>query len=342
MSALYTPSDLRTAISRLPRVRLAHLPTPLHYCPRLSRELGVELYIKRDDLTGLALGGNKTRNLEFRMAEARAAEADILLFAVEVSSNSARQTTAAANMLGMDIILLLRGDPRTPVQGNLLLNHILGADVRIRDVPSTQVLEEEILTLAEELRAQGRRPFSLNHAPMFAVASAVAYVEATLEVLDQMAQQSAGVPTHLYMTSGSKGQAGLILAKKALGLMVRVVGIAASPPKGDRQVATARIAQDAARVLGLEVRVDPTDVENSPDYVGPGYGIPTPDCVAAIREVARKEGILLDPVYTGKGMAGLLDHIRRGVVPSGSTVVFIHTGGQPALFAHAEALVERG
>lgn len=335
----YTAQDLKNAIGRLPRVKLAHIPTPLQYCSRLSEELGIRLYVKRDDLTGLALGGNKTRNLEFRMAEAKAAGADILLFVVEVSSNSARQTTAAANMLGMEIILFLRGKTDTPVQGNLLINHLLGAEIRIRDVPSSKALEQEAVAVAAELRSQGRRPFILNHASMFATASAVGYVESTLETLEQLTALGAGTPTHLYMTSFSKGQAGLLLAKKALGLPAKVVGISASPAREDRRNATAQIGNAAAAVLGLDVRLEDTDVDNTDEYGGPGYSIPSEACIAAIKEVARKEGILCDPVYSGKGMAGLLGHIRRGKVPRDSTVVFIHTGGQPALFSYAEELM---
>jgi 1-aminocyclopropane-1-carboxylate deaminase/D-cysteine desulfhydrase-like pyridoxal-dependent ACC family enzyme len=242
-------------------------------------------------------------------------------------------------MLGMEIILLLRGNPNTPIQGNVLINHLLGADVQIHDVSSTKVLEDQAVVMAEELRARGRRPFILNHAPMFATASAVGYIESLLETVDQMTELGAGLPTHMYMTSGSKGQAGLILARKALGMEMQVVGVAASPATQDRRQATAKIGNDAARLLGLNVTVELDDVVNTDRYVADGYGVPSAAGIAAIKEVARKEGILLDPVYTSKGMAGVLDHIRTGIVPQGSTVVFVHTGGQPALFSHTEALL---
>jgi 1-aminocyclopropane-1-carboxylate deaminase/D-cysteine desulfhydrase-like pyridoxal-dependent ACC family enzyme len=334
-----TRAQIRQAIARIPRIRLAHLPTPLQPCPRASRDLGIELLIKRDDLTGLAFGGNKTRNLEFRMAEARNSGADVLVFGVEVGSNSARQTAAAANMLGLPVVLVLRGRPDTPVDGNLLVDYLLGAEVRIVDLPADADLDAEVARVTDQLREQGRRPFDLNASPMFARASALAYMEALLEIQDQL-----GAPADfLYMCSGSKGMAGLLLGQRLTGESARVVAVSATYGHGDPRAATARIANETADLLGLaDVRFTPGEVNLTTDYVGETYGIPTPAGNAAILYLARTEGILLDPVYTGKAFAGLLDHVRTGRITRGARVVFVHTGGQPALFSFSRALFAAG
>jgi 1-aminocyclopropane-1-carboxylate deaminase/D-cysteine desulfhydrase-like pyridoxal-dependent ACC family enzyme len=338
----YSPEAIRAAIARVPRRRLAFLPTPLEACPRLSEQLGVRLWLKRDDLTGLAFGGNKTRNLEFRLAEALAAGADTLVFGVEVTSNSARQTTAAANKLGLRTVLFLRGDPPAGgPQGNLLLDLLLGAEVHYfhgDDAAMAKVMAAR----AEELRREGRRPFDLNAAPMFAVASALAYVESLLETREQM-QAAGAFPQHVYMTSGSKGQAGLVLGRALLGERdrYRVVGVAVSKPDEDRRPAVAAIANAAAARIGLAAEVRPEDVESERGFVGPGYGVATPEGLEAIRLLAATEGVFLDPVYTGKGFAALLADVRSGRIAPGSDVVFVHTGGTPALFSFAHELVPK-
>ncbi len=328
---LVTPDDLRARIAKLPRVHLAFLPTPLQHCPHLSADLGVDLWVKRDDLTGLAFGGNKTRNLEFRIAEALAAGADVLVFGVEITSNSARQTAAAANMVGVPLVLVLRGDMPAEPQGNLLCDVLLGAEVRVVNVPTFHDLGPVLERVADELRARGRRPFVLNSATMFARASAVAYIESFLEILDQL-RVHGRVPQQLFICSGGKGQAGLMLAAKVLAVPTRIVGIAATR-NDDPWESAARIANETAALLGLDVQFAPIEVENSFDHIGDGYGIPTEEGLEAIVRFAQREGILLDPVYTGKAAAGLLVQIRTGAVPPGATVVFIHTGGQPALFS---------
>jgi 1-aminocyclopropane-1-carboxylate deaminase/D-cysteine desulfhydrase-like pyridoxal-dependent ACC family enzyme len=337
-TVVVTAADLRARIAALPRRRLAFLPTPIQHCPNLSADLGVDLWVKRDDLTGPAFGGNKVRNLEWRMAEAIESGADVLVFGVEATSNSARQTTAAANMLGLPLVLVLRGGPDAEPQGNLLCDLVLGAEVRVLDLPTYHDLDAVVRQVVDDLRAQGRRPFSLNHGRMFACGAALATVENLLEILDLLAPHGRR-PDHIYISSGGKGLAGLLLARKALGLPVRVVGIASTANEDPWQSA-ARVATDTAALLGLPVTVTPDEVEASWDYIGPGYGIPTPDGLEAILAFARREGLILDPVYTGKAAAGLLDHLRTGRVAPGATVVFVHTGGQPALFAQSRAIME--
>lgn len=336
--AVFTPADLRARIAVLPRVRLGFLPTPIQHCPNLSKDLGVDLWVKRDDLTGPALGGNKMRNLEWRMAEAVASGADVLVFGVEATSNSARQTTAAANMLGLPLVLVLRGKPEAEPQGNLLCDLILGAEVRLLDLPTYHDLSAAVQQVVEEFRAQGRRPWSLNHGRMFACGAALATVENLLEILELL-EPHGRRPDFVYLSSGGKGLAGLTLGRKALALPVRMVGIA-STSNEDPWESTSRIANETAAMLEIPITITRQDVEATWDYIGPGYGIPTPEGLDAILAFARREGILLDPVYTGKAAAGMFDHIRRGIVPQGATVVFIHTGGVPALFAQSRALTE--
>jgi D-cysteine desulfhydrase/L-cysteate sulfo-lyase len=239
-------------------------------------------------------------------------------------------------MLVLPLVLVLRGAPEAAPQGNLLVDLLLGAEVRFTEAPSFNDLGPVLEAVAAELRARGRRPFVLNHAAMFARASALGYVESFLEILDQLGAVGRG-PEHVYICSGGKGQAGLVLARAALGLDTRVVGIAATR-NDDPWESTARIATETAALLGLDLAVSPAEVENSFDYIGEGYGVPTDAGMDAIVRFARGDAILLDPVYSGKAAAGLLDHIRQGRVPRGATTVFVHTGGQPALFSQSADL----
>lgn len=335
-----TPAVLWERINRLPRLRLAHLPTPLEECPRLSQALGgPRILIKRDDLTGLAFGGNKTRNLEFRLAEAVSAGADTIVARLELQSNSARQTVAAANKLGLRTYLLLRGRAPWPWQGNVLVDAILGAEIRMVDADEPEALEQATEAMMAELRAQGRRPYSLVDASMFAVAAGLAYTICVLELWEQLDRIGTRAD-FIYLSSGSKGQAGVMLGARSLGMDCQTVGITAHPrPLAIRQAETADIANQTAALLDLDVTFDPEEVINEDGYAGQ-YGVPTEGGLEAIRLVARTEGILLDPIYSGKAMAGLIDHIRQGRIGRDRTVVFIHTGGTPALFTHAGDILE--
>jgi 1-aminocyclopropane-1-carboxylate deaminase/D-cysteine desulfhydrase-like pyridoxal-dependent ACC family enzyme len=333
------PDTLWERVKRLPRLKLVHLPTPLEDCPRLSQTLGgPRILIKRDDLTGLAFGGNKSRNLEFRLAEAVKAGADTIVARLDVQSNSARQTVAAANKLGMRTYLLLQGRADPPWQGNLLVDALLGAEIRLIDDEDANALKRASEGLMAELRAQGRQPYSLLDSPMFAPAAGLAYVICVLEMREQLAQVDARAD-YVYLSSGSKGQAGVMLGARALGMSFQTVGITAHPrPLAVRQAETARIANETAAMLDLDIRFEPEEVINEDAYAGQ-YGVPTEGGLEAIRLLAQTEGILVDPVYSGKAMAGLIDHIRQGKFNPEQTVVFIHTGGTPALFSHASAIL---
>jgi 1-aminocyclopropane-1-carboxylate deaminase/D-cysteine desulfhydrase-like pyridoxal-dependent ACC family enzyme len=346
VTAPLSPSEIRARyVSKaVPRIPLALLPTPLHDAPRLAAELGLgRLLIKRDDLTGLAFGGNKVRNLEFRMAEAVEQRAEVFIAGLEGQSNSARVSTAAANVLGMHTILILRAERDWGWQGNLLIDRLLGAEVRFIETAERATASDEmdraLVAAAEEVRRAGKQPYVMNHSSAFAKGSALAYVLCTLEIVEQCAAQFGTEPTHVYMTSGNKGHAGLILGRKLLGRTFRTIAIS-QHYADDRVSGALSAAHDALRTLGWEMDLDESDVETYDDYVETAYGAPSPHGLAAMRLAARLEGLMLDPIYTAKAMAGLIDHARRGRLGKGDTVVFVHTGGLPAMFAFKDEIIQ--
>ena len=332
---------LMERIRAVPRVRLAHLPTPLEPCPRLARALGgPEIYVKRDDLTGLAFGGNKTRQLEFLLADMVAREADVIVVGAYTQSNWCRQITAAARKLGRDVsLVLLHGEKGPQRQGNLLLDDLMGADITVTDIDDMQQLPPLLEAKAADLRAAGRRPYLINPFDLDILArSTVGYVEAALE-LDAQLDAAGTDADHVYVAGANMTPAGLLLGLRALGRKARVVGIAPIVWDEDRRVDIARIASAAARLLGLELSFGPEDVISHGDYIGEGYGVVSEAARDAFLLAARSEGLILDPVYTSKAMAGLCDHVRRGLIGKDETVVFVHTGGNPAVFAYAEELL---
>jgi 1-aminocyclopropane-1-carboxylate deaminase/D-cysteine desulfhydrase-like pyridoxal-dependent ACC family enzyme len=333
-----TNQELRDRINKVPRVRLAHTPTPLEELPQLSAMLaGPRIFTKRDDLTGPAFGGNKVRNLEFRMAEALNAGADTVLMYVDILSNSARQTTAVANRLGMSTVLVLQGSPPSHVTGNLLVNYLLGAEVLFASDPNEQrhVVDEQV----DRLRSEGRQPFVLNDSPMFAIASGLAYAEATLELLEQLAEFGVNAENlHIYISSTGKGQPGPELAVRALGLSSKVIGAAVRHTGGSAKETIARLLNELAVFLNLDLNVSALDIDNRDEYVGEGYGIPSPAGLEAVQLAARTDGLLLDPVYTGKAFAAVIDDTRTGRLGPNDIAVFFHTGGLPLLFNNADAL----
>jgi 1-aminocyclopropane-1-carboxylate deaminase/D-cysteine desulfhydrase-like pyridoxal-dependent ACC family enzyme len=320
---------IRERIAQVPRMPIAIKNTPLQEAPNLTKALGgPRIFIKRDDLTGVAFGGNKLRNLEFRLAKTAQDDPDTVIVGLDLQSNSARQTVGACNKLGWRTILVLVGEKPAVVQGNLLVDYLLGAEVHFApDAPAQRVKLDE---LAAHVRAEGGRPHILNDNPMFDVASALAYIETTLEILEQLAGIGAQ-PTALYMSSSGKGQAGIVLAQRLTNAGFAMQGVTATnefdiPPR------TAEIANQTAEVLGLDFRVQPTEIVNDDRFVGPGYGIPTEAAVAATRLFARTEGVILDPIYTGKAAAGMIAHVQEGRYKPDDVLVFVHTGGMPAIF----------
>ena len=334
--------ELKVRVDGLPRVSLAHLPTPLDFCPRLSKELGgPNIYIKRDDLTGLAFGGNKTRQLEFLLPEVVRQKADVLVAGAYTQSNWCRQITAAAQKLGLDVVLVLvHGEKGTTRQGNLLLDDLMGAEIRVVEIPDIQELPPYIEEEAERLRKQGRRPYIISpFKPEILAQCAVGYVDASIE-LDQQLDALGVQADYLYVSGANMTPAGLTLGMRLLGRATQVVGISPVRWRESRSVDIARIATASARLLGVALELAPEEINCSEDYIGPRYGVVTAESREALKLVAQTEGIFLDPVYTSKAMAGLIDHIRKGQIGQGENVVFVHTGGTPALFAYAEDLLD--
>ncbi|MGV3719356.1 MAG: pyridoxal-phosphate dependent enzyme, partial [Actinomycetota bacterium] len=318
----------------------AELPTPLHDCPRLAAALGVRrLFVKRDDLTGLAFGGNEARKFCFTFADALARGADCIITGSASQSNHARQAAAACARLGLKCYLVKRWDHRAQLgfQGNLLLDYVLGAEVRlVRDEDHANAKEQ----LAEELRQAGHTPYIIGDvANCF---GAVAYAQCAAETVLQLREY--GEEADVFAVCALEGtHGGLALGAKAMGTPRRV--IAWRPYLWETEFTRRHIAaltNTAVEWLGTDTRLTPAEVDNRGDAVGPEYGLATPEAMDALHLTARTEGILLDPVYTAKAMAGLRAAIRCGDVSADSTVVFVHTGGNPALFAYAQDLAQAG
>jgi L-cysteate sulfo-lyase len=327
-------------LARFPRIRLGHMPTPLEPMENLSRHLGgPRLWIKRDDCTGLSTGGNKTRKLEYLMAEAIGQDADIVITQGATQSNHARQTAAAAAKLGLACLILLEdrtgyADAAYTQSGNVLMDKLHGADVSRR--PGGADMQAEMEAAAAELRAAGRRPYVIPGGGSNPV-GALGYVNAALELLAQATAMDLRID-HLVHATGSAGtQAGLVAGLVALNSGIPVLGIGVRAPKAKQEANVLALAERTAAHLGLPGIIRPEHVVANCDYVGQGYGIPTEGMVEAVKLVAEKEGILLDPVYSGKGMAGLIDLIGKGQFGKDENVVFLHTGGQVGLFGYPEA-----
>ncbi len=320
----------------VPRIRLGHLPTPIEELPRLARALGLQrLLVKRDDLTGLAGGGNKTRKLEFSVAEALRQQADTLVTLGALQSNHARQTAAAAARCGLRCVLVLGGRRPAAENGNLLLDRLLGAELvfcgdRAREEVAAEVVAGQ--------REAGRRPYLIPLGASDEVGAA-GFVAAMEELRDQ-ARALAHQPECVVVATSSFGtQAGLCLGAAALGFRPRIVGISIDAEAREVQAGVADVARRTASRLGLDASVEPEQVVAFDRYLGRGYGVLGDAEREAISLAASQEGLLLDPVYTGRAMAGLIDLARRGDLGRSETVLFWHTGGTPALHAYARGLL---
>ena len=328
-------------LADFPRVSLGHLPTPLEPLPRLSDELGgPPLWIKRDDCTGLAGGGNKTRKLEFLMGEALQQGADTILCFGALQSNHVRQTAAAAARLGLECHAVLTDivryrEPAYEVSGNLLLDDLLGAKVHIaKDIAAALAVTKEIV---EGLERRGRRHYSIPVGGSNAV-GALGYVECAFELCTQADEFGISLGGIFTATSSGGTQAGLVAGFAASGREVPVQGFNVySADAAKQQEELVQLCGEICLALEL-APVDAARLKVSHEFLGKAYGDPTPDSVEAVRLVARCEGILLDPVYSGKAMAGLIALIRRGDFAGSDAAVFLHTGGTPALFAYRDAL----
>ncbi len=316
-------------------IALGHYPTPLHELPRLARALGgPRLYVKRDDLTGLALGGNKTRKLGYLLAEALQQGANTIITMGAPQSNHARQTAAAAARCGLRATLVLTQRAPERINGNLLLDDLLGAHIRWAGDRDPLALLQEV---ADEERAAGRVPYVIPYGGSNAL-GASAYAEALAEMLRQSHEQDLRIDHIVFASSSGGTQAGLVAGARALNERAHILGISVDKPADVLNTLVLDLAQQTIAHMGLHMPVRPGDVHVNDAYIGQGYGVLGDPEREAIRLAARTEGLLLDPVYTGRAMAGLMDLIRQRAFGANENVLFWHTGGSPALFAYAEQL----
>lgn len=339
-TAVLAAAELRQRIGALPRRRLAVLPTGLQELPRLAASAGVgELYVKRDDLTGLGLGGNKSRAMELILGEAVAQDCDVMIAGGGVEqSNHAVQCVAAANKLGLEAVIVLQRRPARRSNGNALLHELLGgrtvwidADPEVRDRLSAS---ERMHELAERLRGEGRRPCVL--ASSLHPLSVVAYVLAALELHDQLPARG-DEPTRIYIASEGAALGGLLLGSRLLDLAWEVVGLDWRPQAVDTVERLSATVDAAAAALGLPNPVSDDEIVIHASG-GPAYGVGRRASWEALATAARLEGLVLDPVYTAKGLAGALADLRARPLPAGGRAVFVHTGGVGALFAYEAEL----
>lgn len=322
-------------LARFARIRLAHLPTPLEPLPRLSEELGLDLWIKRDDCTGLAGGGNKTRKLEFLLGAAFEEDADTLVTQGAVQSNHVRQTAAAAAAHGLacEIILEERtGSKATDYvgNGNVLLDRLFGAN--LRTVPGGTDMVAELEKTAAEVRARGGKPYVIPGGGSNPT-GALGYVDCAREIVVQADEMDLEVHRIVTATGSAGTHAGLVAGLAVMGADIPVLGIGVRAPKDKQEANVFKLAEETAALLGQPGRVTREQVVADCDYVGEGYGLIDQGVIDALTLAARLDGIVLDPVYSGKAMKGLIALARAGRF-KGETVVFLHTGGAQGLFGY--------
>ncbi len=319
----------------LPRLKFAHLPTPIEVMPRLSEILGgPRLLVKRDDQTGLAFGGNKTRKLEFLVAEAQSQGAQTLITAGAAQSNHCRQTAAAAARFGFKCILVLTGDAAEQVSGNLLLDHLFGAEIIWTEKSQREAMLKQTFDQALE---QGYKPYLVPYggsSPTGAVGYAFAMEELVQQMIDLRGLEDLrGLGWIVFASSSGGTQAGLVLGARLFGFGGKVLGISVDEPREELQERVAKLATETSERIGERIAFSPEDVLVNADYCAAGYGVLTEGEREAVTLFARTEGLLLDPVYTGRAAAGMIDLIRKGFFKKDETVLFWHTGGTTALFA---------
>jgi len=331
-------------LARFGRLSLGHFPTPLEKMENLTKLLGgPDIYIKRDDCTGLATGGNKTRKLEYLVADAIAQGADTLVTQGATQSNHVRQTAAAARRVGMACHALLERRVTNmgegyETAGNVLLDDMLGCIYEFRDEGPD--MNAEAVAQGERLRADGRKPYVIPGGGSNPI-GALGYAGCAAELVQQADAQGLRIDKIVHATGSAGTQAGLVAGLHALNAPIDVIGISVRAKREVQINNVHRLACATSKLLGVKTELPRDLVVAHDEYVGPGYGQPTPEMVEAIRMLAMAEGIFLDPVYSGKGMAGLIGLIRQGALKKGETIIFIHTGGSAALFAYQNLFSRR-
>ena len=320
------------------RVKISHSPTPIEFAERLSKSVNGNLYIKRDDCTGLAGGGNKTRKLEYLLADALHQGADTLVTIGGLQSNHARQTAAAAAKFGLNCELVLEDVEGTPKadfyqNGNLLLDSLLGAKIHTLGIDDD--LQKYTDALMAQLKVQGKTPYFI---PMggSSVIGSLGYVRCAFELLKQIEEQQLDIDQIVIATGSAGTQAGLLAGLIAAHSSIPVLGISVSKNRRDQELLVSELLKDLLLYLELDPALSEGRVHANGDYFGSSYGVSTPEMITAVKLTAATEGILLDPVYTGKAMAGLIDLLKGGQISATSKQLFLHTGGSPGLFAYRE------
>ena len=334
-------------LSKYPRVKLIHSPTPLEYLENLTQHLdGPDIYIKREDCTGLAFGGNKSRKLEFLIGDALKNKADVIITAGAVQSNHCRQTAAAATKFGMECIIVAKPSWSKEYNGNLFLDELLGAklvlleeDNEALDQGGKLSMEETIENLMADLKTKGKNPYYIPVGGSNSIGS-LGYISMTMELIAQANEMGIEIGS-MVAASGSGGtQTGMILGADVEKSGIQTVGMAIS---SDATIVIPKLkdlCNQTSDYYELGLSYDEKDIIFNDNYIGEGYGIPSEEMIEAVKLLARKEGIILDPVYSGKAFAGMVDLIKKGYFDKSKAVVFIHTGGTPALFVYSDSFRE--
>ncbi|MGA1665309.1 MAG: D-cysteine desulfhydrase [Burkholderiaceae bacterium] len=325
------------------RVSLTQAPTPLEFLPNLSRQLGgPKIFIKRDDNTGLAMGGNKTRKLEFLIGDALQKGATHIVTQGATQSNHVRQTIAAANKFGLKTTALLEERVSNAHadyynNGNVLLDQILGATIETR--PGGLDMNHELIAVGERLKAEGEVPYLIPGGGSNPI-GALGYVVCALEIIEQSKAMGIEVRQVVHATGSTGTQAGLVVGLQGSGSGIDLLGISVRAAKEAQEQNVRKLAKGTWELLNLPGEFPENSVKAISDHVGPGYGLPTDEMREAVRLLARTEGILLDPVYSGKGFAGLIAQVKNGAYQPSDNVIFVHTGGSSALFGYRDIFAE--
>jgi len=317
-------------MKNISRLHFAHLPTSIEELPRLTEALGgPRLFVKRDDQTGLAFGGNKTRKLEFLVAEALEQDARTLISGGAMQSNHCRQTAAAAARFGLECRLVLTGEMPEQPSANLLLDELFGA--KIVPVPDRKDRDRILQETFDNAVAEGKKPYLVPYGGS-SPTGALGYAFAVEELIKQI-KDFGSLDWIIFGTSSGGTHAGLVLGQRVFGYKGKVLGISIDESEEWLKTHVSKLASDASEKMGERIEFTPTDVSANADYCAAGYGVLTDAEREAVQLFAKYEGLLLDPVYTGRAAAGMIDLIRKGIFKKDETILFWHTGGQPALFA---------
>jgi len=326
---------MNKALLLLPRLELAKLPTPLDRVENLGKSLGnLDLWFKRDDLTGFGLGGNKVRSLEYLAADAMKVNSNILITGGSSGSNHVRTTMAVAAHLGLKGVAVLSGTRPSKTNGNLLLNQLLDAKLVFTGNPDRSYIDNYIEDEAERLRGKGESPYMIRRGGVSSL-GCIGYVSAAVEICSQLQSLNLNPDILLCATGCGVTQAGLLVGFKLMGLNCRLYGITVSRSRDECIAYIKQLINETEDVLGLDSRVKNDEIFVFDEYIGEGYSVPTSEGIDAIRLVAQTEGIFLDPIYTGKAMAGLTDLVKKDLIGSDNTVIFLHTGGSPSIFSNS-------